>query len=261
MKTTKTVSATVMAIIASVGMANAGVSQPVPVVEDPATSESVWFRAAAYGWLSAMEGDVSVGPLTTPVDISISDTLDSLDMAFMGLFEVGYDRWSFAVDVIYAKFSQDIDAGGRLFDSFRYEQKQWFITPVASYRVIDTDDYMMSVYAGARITSMTVDLTGRFVDGDQLTRGVDTTWVDPLVGLRGQADFGQHWFFRYSGDIGGFGVSSDLIWSAFAGLGYNFTDSFSVVAGYRGLGIDYSKDAFTMDVVSHGPLLGLEISF
>jgi len=191
----------------------------------------------------------------------MQDILDGLDMTFMGLFEVGYDRWSLGVDVVYGKLSQDLDAGGHLFDSFRFEQKQWFITPAVRYRLIDTDDYQMSVFAGARVTAMEVDLTARFAGGGQVTHGRDTSWVDPIIGIGGLAGFGDRWFFRYSCDIGGFGTSSDLVWSAFAGFGYNFNDSIGVLAGYRGMGIDYSKDAFSLDIITHGPVVGLEVRF
>jgi hypothetical protein len=202
-----------------------------------------------------------VGPITTPVDVSMSDTLDSLDMTFMGLFEAGYNRWSLGVDVIYGKLSQDIGGGGRLFDSFRFEQKQLFVTPAVAYRVIDTENYHMSVFAGARITAMEVELTGRFARGGQVTHSADEAWVDPIIGIRGQADINERLFFRYSGDIGGFGVSSDLIWNAFGGFGYNVNKSVGLLIGYRALGIDYTKGAFTLDVVSHGPVLGLEVRF
>ena len=261
MKTpTKHSRALLLALLTSATIAQAGtlVSAPAAPVE---TSNGWWFRAAPYGWLTAVEGDVSVGPLTTPVDVSMQDTLDSLDMTFMGLFEVGRDRWSLGVDVIYGKLSQDIDGGGHLFDSFRFEQKQWFITPALRYRVIDTSDYHMSVFAGARVTALEVDLTGRFARGGQVTHGADGSWVDPVVGIAGQADIGDRWFFRYSGDIGGFGVSSELIWNAFAGFGFNLTDSASVVLGYRGLGLDYTDGPLSLDIISHGPVLGAEFSF
>lgn len=247
-------------LIASAAMAQAGtpVSAPAAAAE---TTGGWWFRAAPYAWLTAVEGDVSVGPLTTPVDVTMEDTLDSLDMTFMGLFEAGYDRWSFGVDVIYGKLSQDIDAGGHIFDSFRFEQKQWFITPAVRYRVVDSGNYHMSVFAGARVTALEVDLTGRLAHGGELTHGADSSWVDPIVGIAGQADIGDRWFFRYSGDIGGFGVSSELIWNAFAGFGYNFTDSASLVLGYRGLGLDYTDGPLSLDIISHGPVLGAEFRF
>jgi opacity protein-like surface antigen len=251
-----------LALLASATLAQAGTPVAAPVAEPVPSGDGWWFRAAPYGWLTAMEGDVGVGPLSTPIDISMQDTLDSLDMTFMGVFEAGYDRWSFGVDVMYAKLSQDIDAGGHIFDSFRFEQKQLFITPAVRYRIIDTSDYHMSVYAGARVTTMEVDLTGRFAHGGgQQTRGDNSTWVDPLVGIGGQADIGDRWFFRYSADIGGFGVSSELIWNAFAGFGYNFSDSASVILGYRGLGMDYTDGPLTLDVISHGPVLGAEFRF
>ena len=251
-----------LTVLATSSLAQAGTPAPAPVAIAPIPSEDGWwFRGAPYGWLTAMTGDVTVGPLTTPVDVSMADTLDSLDMTFMGLFEVGYNRWSLGVDVIYGKLSQDIPAGGRLFDSFRFEMKQWFITPAVAYRLIDNGHYHMSVFAGARITAMEVELTGRFSRGGEATHSADEAWIDPIVGLRGQADINDKLFFRYSGDIGGFGVSSDLIWNVFAGFGYNVNDSVGLIAGYRALGIDYTKGAFTMDVVSHGPVLGLEVRF
>lgn len=250
------------AVLATTGLAQAGTPAPAPITIEPTPSGEGWsFRAAPYGWVTAVDGDVTVGPITTPVDISMVDTLESVDMTFMGLFEVSYNRWSLGVDVIYGKLSQDIPAGGHLFDSFRFEQKQLFVIPAVSYRVIDNENYHMSVYAGARVTGMEVELTGRFVGGGETNHVADDSWIDPLVGIRGQADLSDRWFFRYAGDIGGFGVSSDLIWNAFAGVGFNVNDSVGLIAGYRALGMDYTKGAFTMDVVSHGPVLGLEVRF
>jgi len=256
----------ILASLATAGIALAGDPSPpmemAPTPPAPAQSgDGWWFRMAPYGWLTAVEGDVNVGHLSAPVDVTMSDTLENIDFTYMGIFEMGYDRWSLGVDVIYAKFSQDIDAGGRIFDSFRAEQKQWLITPAVSYRLIDTDSYHMSVFAGARVTVFEVGLTGRFVGGGQTTANADTSWVDPIVGVRGQYDISDRWFIRYNGDIGGFGVSSDLTWNAFAGLGYNFTQNASVAFGYRGLGIDYSEGNFGLDIITHGPVLGFELRF
>lgn len=255
---------TILASLAIAGSLQAGPSAPVaPSVALPppvAPSDDLWhFRAAPYGWLSAIDGDISIGRLSAPVDISISDTLDSLDMAYMGVFGVSYGKWSLDTDVIYAKTSSDIQAGGILFDSFRYEQKEWIITPTLGYRVIDNGSYHMDVFAGARFTVMEADLVGRFEHGGQTNAYKDTSWADPIIGIRGQANFNSQWFFRYNGDIGGFGVNSDLVWQAFAGFGYNFNQYCSVALGYRGLGIDYSKDNFAMDTTTHGPVIGLEI--
>jgi hypothetical protein len=235
-------------------------SDPAPMTTAPAES-GWWFRAAPYAWVTAIDGDVALGPLSAPVDISMADTLSDLDMAFMGVFEAGHDKLSLGIDLLYAKTSQNIGGGGRLFRSFRFEQKQWMLTPFVAYRAIETEGYHMDIFAGARIMILEADLTGRFVGGGQATVGRDADWVDPIIGIRGQAEFGGNFFFRYNGDIGGFGASSDLTWQAFAGIGCHLTKNASIAAGYRALGVDYSKGAFTLDTVSHGPVIGFEMRF
>ncbi len=251
-----------LALLALTLGAHAGTPAPTPMVTPAApTNDGWWFRAAPYGWVTAIDGNVGIGPLSAPVDISMSDTIDSLDMAYMGLLEAGFGKWSFGVDVIYGKTSQDIGGGGRIFDSFRYEQKQWLITPAVAYRAVQTDSYHMDVFVGARITILEADLTGRFVSGGEISVGRDTDWIDPIIGIRGQAELSDKVFFRYNADIGGFGANSDLVWQAFAGFGLHVNEATSVALGYRGLGIDYTSGNFSLDTVTHGPVIGLEVRF
>jgi opacity protein-like surface antigen len=225
--------------------------------------DSDWsFRVTPYAWLTAIDGDIGIRPLNAPVDISFSDTLDKLDMAYMFLVEAGYKRWSLTADYVYGDFSNNVAGGGVVFNSFRYEYTQWVLTPTVGYRVIETDDYSMDVFAGARVTSFDTTLTGRFVAGGRIQRSADDTWTDPIIGIRGQSELSGRLFLRYNADIGGFGVSSDLVWQAFLGLGYNITDNACVAVGYRGLGVDYSSNDYsTLDVVNHGPVIGFEFRF
>ncbi len=231
---------------------------PAPVAPAPAES-GWWFRAAPYLWVTAIDGDAGIGPLHTPVDVSMKDTLDSLDMGYMFLLEAGYDRVSFGVDAIYGKFSQDIAAGGRVFDSFRFEQKQWVFTPFIAWRAVESGGNFLDVFAGARVNVLEAEITGRFVGPGEVSATADKEWVDPIIGLRGQAALGDRLFLRGNADIGGFGVSSELVWQAFVGLGCHLSDHASVAIGYRGLGVDYSRNALTLDTVTHGPVVGLEM--
>ena len=45
------------------------------------------------------------------------------------------------------------------------------------------------------------------------------------------------------------------------GAGYQFTDSFSAVIGYRAAGVDYENDGFVYDVVQQGPIIGAVFRF
>jgi hypothetical protein len=66
-------------------------------------------------------------------------------------------------------------------------------------------------------------------------------------------------------DIGGFGVGSDLTWSALAALDWSLSESFGLVFGYRALDTDYSdgsgENRFAFDMLVSGPLLGLRYNF
>ena len=240
---------------------NADSTEISEVTAEPAKAD--WsFRVAPYAWLTAIDGDINIGPLSAPVGTSFSDTLDDLDMAYMFLVEAGYGRWTLSADFIYGDFSNNVAARELLFDSFRYEYTQWVLTTTVGYRVIERDRHSMDVFAGARVTSLDTTLTGRLVGGGQIQRSADDTWTDPIIGLRGQSKLNERFFLRYNADVGGFGVSSDLVWQAFLGLGYAITDRTTLGVGYRGLGVDYTSAEYrTLDVINHGPLLGLEFRF
>lgn len=247
----------------SAGFLCGGITQPSPAfAEEPAPNESAWrFRVAPYGWLTAVDGNVSIRGLEAPVDINIGDTLSTLEMAFMGYFEVGYQRWSLGLDVVYGKNSKSFSAGGRVFDSFRFELTQLLLTPSLAFRIIETPAFHMEILAGARIVSVSTELTARLARGGEIVRKRDTSWADPLVGIRGNWNITNDIFFRFNGDIGGFGVGSQLTWQAFGGIGYRFNELISAAVGYRGLGMDYAKGNFELNTVTHGPVLGLEFSW
>jgi hypothetical protein len=90
------------------------------------------------------------------------------------------------------------------------------------------------------------------------------TWADPLVGLGGRLQLTDRWEAFAEGDVGGFGVGSDLTWSWTAGIGYGF-ELFGrptfVRAGYRMLYQDYKDGGFEWDVTYHGPVVGLTTRF
>lgn len=62
-------------------------------------------------------------------------------------------------------------------------------------------------------------------------------------------------------DIVGFGVGSDLTWSALATVNYIVSDKFSVSGGYKVLGVDYDHDGHLFDARLSGPVLGLSYRF
>lgn len=224
----------------------------------PASVPSPWScRVALYGWVQALEGDVSARGISTPVDFGFDDVLSKLDVALMGVVEVGYGRWSLFADSSYVELGVgEPTPFGVIAPSFEVKLTQFLGNYAIAYEVVKADTHRLDVYAGARVTRMDVEF-----DLGPISRSADQGWVDPIIGARYQADLGRSFFLRSVGDIGGFGVSSDLTWQAMLGFGYRFNDRGSVMLAYRAISTDYRDGGFQFDVLSHGPLLGVEYKF
>lgn len=244
---------------------HAGPVSPTSPFPEPSPAHAEWWiNVTSYAWITAQTGDLRIAGLPLPVDVSFSDAIqaiDEIDMAFMGGFEAGRGRTSLGVDVTYARISDDFVGGGNLFKSFGLEQAQWMINPFLSHQLAKGSNWHLDAMAGARINIFEMDVTGRFERGGQVTVGGSREWTDPVVGLRGACDLTDRLTVGFRGDIGGFGISSDLTWQAYVGIGWRMTRNTTVSLGYRGLGTDYGHGSFGSDVVTHGPVLGLQTRF
>ncbi len=93
----------------------------------------------------------------------------------------------------------------------------------------------------------------------------DEVWIDLIIGGRLIADLTEKLTFTLHGDIGGFGVSSDLTWNVSGFLGYQFTPLLSAWIGYRALGVDYEtgsgKNQFKYEMTVSGPIIDLGLVF
>ncbi|MCF7676161.1 MAG: hypothetical protein K9N23_18995 [Akkermansiaceae bacterium] len=247
------------AILLSAIPATAGTTVPSLTNPEPVATAPAWhWRAAIYGWATALDGDVTIRGRNAGVDVGFDDVLDNLDWAVMGAVEIGCDKWSFLADLFYAELSASTVKGP---DYFSSQLSQFIGNFVVAYNVVDSGPTRFDVYAGVRVNSLDADLDISRLGVPTFSGSQSKTWVDPIIGVRFQRDLSEKFFFRAVGDIGGFGVSSDFTWQALAAFGYRLCDNASVALGYRGIGTDYSSGGFGYDVISHGVLLGLECTF
>ena len=102
-----------------------------------------------------------------------------------------------------------------------------------------------------------------------IARSGSVDWVDPVVGarLRHRLAPGQEFIVR--GDVGGFDAGSQFSWNAVAAYSWDFAVrsgvTYSGVLGYRVLYVEYEQGSglnkYAYDVLTHGPILGLNIRF
>jgi len=113
----------------------------------------------------------------------------------------------------------------------------------------------------ARYFSLSTEIRRRF--GRNPSRTVD--WWDPIVGGRYTYPFRDDLSFDLRGDIGGFGVGSDLAWQLYPYVKWQFGERASLQAGFRWLSADYEEGSglnqFLYDVVSEGAQVGVTLRF
>ena len=223
---------------------------------------SPWsFEVTPYLWAAGLHGDLSADDRSATVDPSFSDLVKDLDFGAMLLAELRYERWGLLLDGFYLKLSQDADTPGPLFSSVDATVQVGVLGPSLGYRAVSTDRFTLDVLGGARIWWVNTELEFKpgLLPGLEVEQ--DTSWVDPVLGVRLGVNFTKAFFLTALGDVGGFGAGSDLTWQAFAGVGYRFNPRWSVTAGYRALAVEFERGGFELDVIMHGPVVGLGFRF
>jgi hypothetical protein len=229
------------------------------------------FSVAPYFWAAGIRGDIGVrGKGPVGVDIPFRDIFDDLRFGGMVVGEAHNGTWGVLTDLIYLKVDVDRSITGTLGGiplqlSGNLQTSSLTATFMGEYRAVAQPSVSVDLMAGARVWSVDNDLSlGLAAGGSPIAAfsGSETkTWVDPMIGAKTRVDLSPSWYLTGWAMIGGFGAASDLSWDLLGGLGYQWNKSFSLVAGYRALGVDYHRDGFNFDVVQQGPIFGAVIRF
>ena len=212
------------------------------------------FSIIPYVWVPSVSGKlspaVSSGWTGGDVNVSSGNYLDNLQFAGMLDLQVDKGRWSLLVDLMYVDFSTNRWLGETGLNAFVGEA-------VIGYAVYRTKCIDLTVIGGVRYATVEGELEPGFLPVKFSKR---KDFIDPVVGIRGKFELGKKWYIPYYFDIGGFSVSSDWTSQGFAGIGYHFTDLFSMVLGYRYLYYNFG-DNFVKDMTLHGVALGFAFTF
>jgi hypothetical protein len=221
-------------------------------------------EAAGYGWLSGFRGTTATLPPlpAADVDLGFRDVLSDLDGALMGLVYARQGRLIVYGDVMYAKLSVSERFNTPVSTALKLSTTTLIASGGVGYSVVDTPAYGFDVLAGARLYNIDTDATLSISDfGVTRSGGTNETWVDPMVGARFSARLADRWYLTSWAFAGGFDVGSRFSWDLFAGVAHTINDRYTVIAGYRGLGIDYKQGDYVYDVVQTGPIVGVKVHF
>lgn len=229
------------------------------------TGSSGWeFSVSPYLWLSGLSGDVGTFPALQPVDVDLSfgDIWDNLDFAGMAMLQARNGRFVALADISYIDLStsKDLEIREPGLIAASLDTSTFSATAAAGYRAVDEGPLFLDIYAGLRVTSVDarVELGGPAV---RLFAENSETWVDPVIASRFRAPLGEKWAFMLYGDIGGFGVGSDLTWQLLGTVQYRIGRRIWLAGGWRHYAIDYEEDGFVYDVAMSGPIIGVTFGF
>lgn len=253
----KIVSTVALSVIAAnLLMAGGDIAPVEPVVPEVVVSEEWNYFGSLYLWGSSIEMTTISGAES---EISFSDIIDNLDMAFMGTLGAQKGKWGFLSDIIYMNISKDVNAPlAPGVNITNIEMKSWVVTPMVTYRVMESEQLNLDLLGGVRYLYLKSPIEVNYIS---LGLDSDSIW-DGIVGVRGKYDLNDKWHIPFQLDIGA--GDSDMTWQAFAGIDYKY-ENFDLIAGYRYLDYDFDDNdpaagALT-DLTMSGPIIGAKFYF
>ena len=240
--------------------------QPAAAQEDD--SDQWHFGLAPYLWMTNITGDISVGSITLPVDISFGDLFADLKFGGAFHFEAGKGRWAGIFDMTYVHVGDTVEIaqGAPLKSEAEYNLKMFVIEALGTYCFVLSPKASLELLGGIRYMGQDQD-TSITVGPFELGGSYDESWLDPVAGVRLIADLSPRFVFIARADIGGFGLGSDLTLNANAGLGFRLSSVLDILLEYKIMDITYdngkeeTRDFFALDATLHGFLLGVNFHF
>ncbi len=227
-----------------------------------ATAEEWTGRVTLYGWLPAAELDTTIdrpgGGVSGGASSGVDDILDALNFAAFATVEARRGRLGLIGDFVYTDLGVDeTGAGGVRRD---LDLSLFMGTGAVAWRAWDDGRGHLDLLGGGRMVSADVGVSrsGAVVSA---SASRTKTYVEPLVGLRAGYAVNDRLALTALGDVGGFGVGSELTWELFGGVSYAFTDRIRGEIGYRYLAIDYNSGGAELDAQLHGPAIGVTVGF
>ncbi len=232
----------------------------------PTEPSSPWSAdIVPYLWLAGYDGTFGLSGVATTRAAVQSETTDSFDThlsaTFMLTAQVRYRNAGLYLDGAWLQLKTEGSFEAGTYSGAEITTDIAFGAAALSYRLPGVGGLQADLLAGARHWYVANEIEFGPGTAPGYTADSSRNWTDPIVGAHLQYDLSKHWFGVILGDVGGFGVGSDMTWQVFGGVGYRFTSWMSATLGYRYLHVDYDKDDFLMNANVQGFLFGLGFHF
>jgi hypothetical protein len=215
--------------------------------------ENAWsFTVTPYAWLMGASGSTAAKGQTIDVNAGVVDMFGKTDtlVPLMASIEARRDKLSFGLDFIFTQMvatpafatqrnptpwlSFSAAAGANV------KSTMVMVEGSGTYEMFrPTEKTAVDALLGVRYWHTATDVNLGFTatgtirfpwdaglsqsGGFAVASTGNMDWADPVVGLVLRHEIAPHHRLRLRGDIGGFGVGSQLAWQAFGGYSYEFS--------------------------------------
>jgi hypothetical protein len=227
--------------------------------EDPAGTSDAWrLSASPYVWFSSLNGNISVPAGSVDFSQSFGDIFQTLKFAASGIAEARRGNFSIVADTMYLNMQQGIPVPGShgAFSGGSMRMQSAEVSAIGLYTLAEAPFGRFELGGGVRAwwfnTALNYSagrLPGRSTDSS-------TSWVDPIFSARGIVRLNESLSFTAYGDVGGFGVGTQLTWQAMGTLDWRINERVSASVGYRHIHIDYERGRANIAVDLSGPIIG-----
>lgn len=213
-----------------------------------------------YMWGSSTKVDLTFRDANIGAgDVSFSDLLDVLDVAFMIQIEGGKGQWSAFGDLTYLKTSDTNEEGVFTIDS---DSKQTYLDAAVAYWPGGVGS-QFNLFGGMRYSKLDdrysyVGNVGGLIEGQVRN---SNSYYDVLLGLRYRFDFTDRWQLLTHGDYA-FG-DSEGVYLLRANFAYTIgkKQQNRILFGYQYKDAEYKDGDLKTAFTNHGPMVGFDFRF
>jgi hypothetical protein len=211
----------------------------------PATAggpDNQWHLSVSpYLWFPGVHGTLGAKDRAVGIHASAIDLLSHFRFGIMGTAEATHNRILIPIDLMFVRLRDDkgIPLGAFGATTATVTANEFILTPKIGVTVIKAKMLQVDALAGFRYWHFGENLSfSPSILGLNFSRSQN--WVDPLVGGRFTVPLSPKLAVTAAGDVGGWGVGSQLDYQVVGLLGYKVKPHMTLQAGYRYLFVDYA---------------------
>lgn len=222
-------------------------------VAGPAAAQEWEGRITPYIWGPSFDVDTIIDRQNAGSSGGVTDWLDG---AFFINGELRRGRLTFFGEYNYLSLSDEVLPRFKLIDA-DLELWGWMGAIGAGWAVVDTGTTRVDLGGGVRHWDIKAKIDFKKLNDPS----TEVTITDPIIALRATHQIGERWELAGDGNIGGFGVGSELQVDLNVRASYAMGERWAVVGGYRYLDVNLGDDKAIRDLSLIGPYLALDFRF